>query len=100
MGTFSPLYTQTSPYYYTPIFGRFQTYYIHRTVTPNRLDIVVTLTNERYNQRPDNLAQDLYGDAELFWVIPVRNGLEDPIYDLTTNRTYIIPHPSFVRSLV
>jgi len=100
MATFEPQYDSSSPYFFTPIFGRFQLYYIHRPVSPNRLDVIVRLVNERYHQRPDNLAFDLYGDAGLFWVIPNRNGLEDPVFDLIVNKSYVIPHPSFVRSLV
>ena len=100
MATFEPRYTSSSPYFFTPIFGRFQLYYIHRPIAPNRLDTIVKLIDERYHRRPDNLAFDLYGDSDLFWVIPNRNGLEDPVFDLTINNAYVIPHPSYVRSLM
>lgn len=100
MGTFVPRYSQSSPYSITPIFGRFMAYYIHRSITPNALDTIVTLTDQRYHQRPDNLAQDLYGDSELFWVVPIRNGLEDPVYDLVVGQRYVLPHPSYVRSIL
>ncbi len=76
------------------------TYYIHRTVQPHHLDKISELNNYRYVHHPDNLAFDLYGSADLFWVIPVRNGLQDPVFDLEYGTLLIIPDPSYVRSLV
>jgi hypothetical protein len=97
---FTPQYTTESPYFYTPILGRFMAYYIHRRVPPHFLDTVIKITNERYQHRPDLLAQDIYGDPDLFWVIPIRNGLQDPIFDIKNGDFLTIPHPSFVRSLI
>ena len=97
---FQPRYDQVSPYGLTPIIGRFMAYYVHRTVPPNNLDVVVRLTDQRYNNRPDILANDVYGDPDLFWIVPVRNGLQDPVFDLKVNELYTIPHPSFVRTIV
>ena len=97
---FSPRYEIVSPYVLTPIISRFMTYYVHRSVPPNNLDVVITLNDQRYENRPDNLANDLYGDPDLFWVIAVRNGLQDPVFDFKVGRQYTIPHPSYVRTLV
>jgi hypothetical protein len=75
-------------------------YYVHRRIEPNNLDTVITLNDERYVNRPDILANDLYGDPDLFWVIALRNGLQDPIFDFKKGELYVIPHPSFVRTII
>ncbi len=97
---YSPLYNSESPYNFTNITGKFLTYYIHRSVTPHILDRVTILNNERYVNRPDILAMDLYGTEDLFWVIPVRNGLQDPVFDLTLGRALVIPDTSYVSTLI
>lgn len=97
---FEPNYSPESPYFPTPIVGRFMAYYIHRPVPPHRLDSTIKITDGRYVHRPDLLATDLYNDPDLFWVIPVRNGLQDPVFDLELGKTLIAPDPVFVRSLI
>ncbi len=97
---FSPSYESVSPYGVTPIINRFMVYYVHRSVPPHRLDTIITLNDERYHNRPDTLANDVYGDPDLFWVIALRNGLQDPVFDFKMGERYVIPHPSFVRTLV
>ena len=97
---YSPFYPTESPYFLTEIVGRFMTYYVHRSIPPHSLDKITQLNNERYVGRPDLLAFDLYGSADLFWVIPVRNGLQDPIFDLTFGKVLMIPDAAFVRSIV
>lgn len=97
---FTPQYEQVSPYGLTSIISRFLVYYIHRTVDPNELDVTIQLNDERYVNRPDILANDIYGDPDLFWVIAVRNGLQDPIFDFRKGELYIIPHPSYVRTII
>ena len=97
---YTPNYEPVSPYGITPIINRFMVYYVHRRVPPNNLDTVITLNDQRYVNRPDNLANDIYGDPDLFWVIALRNGLQDPVFDFKLGQQYVIPHPSFVRTLV
>lgn len=91
-------YEKTSPYAKTPIQGRFLGYYQHRMVPGHPDDKIMKIEIERYVNRPDNLAYDLYGDDNYWWVIPVRNGLQDPIFDLKIGKILIIPSPSYVRS--
>ena len=97
---YSPNYAPESPYAFTQIIGRFLAYYVHRQVPPHHLDVIIVLENERYTHRPDLLATDLYGDPDLFWVFAIRNGLQDPVFDLEFGVPLVIPHPSFVRTLV
>jgi len=96
---FRPRYTPDSPYGFTPIIGRFMVYYVHRAVPVHQLDQTITL-DHRYENRPDLLANDLYGDPDMFWIIAVRNGLQDPVFDFKAGERYTIPHPSFARTLV
>lgn len=97
---YEPNYDQVSPYALTPIAERFMIYYVHRSIPPNNLDTIIKLTDQRYVHRPDLLANDIYGDPDLFWVIAVRNGLQDPVFDFKLNELYTIPHPSFVRTII
>lgn len=95
-----PTYTKESPFFFTKIINRFLTYYVHRSVPPHRLDALIILNDGRYVNRPDLLAIDLYGNEDLFWIIPVRNGLQDPVFDLKLGETFVVPHPSFVQELI
>jgi len=97
---YEPDYEQASPFGVTTIINRFMVYYVHRVVEPHFLDAVIELNDERYVNRPDILANDLYGDPDLFWVIAVRNGLQDPVFDFKRGEFFTIPHPSYVRSIV
>ena len=97
---FIPEYSPESPYFFTNILGRFMAYYVHRPVPPHVLDRIFTLTNERHVRRPDLLAHDLYGTDNAWWVIPVRNGLQDPTFDLKLGERFVAPDPSFVRELL
>ena len=96
---YNPTYSKESPYFFTKIINRFLTYYVHRSIPPHELDSVITLNDETYVNRPDLLARDLYGDEDLFWVIPLRNGLQDPVFDLKLGELLVVPHPSFVEEL-
>lgn len=97
---YKPSYTSSSPYNLSGITGKYLTYYVHRSVAQHPLDRVTILNNERYVNRPDLLARDLYGNEDLFWVIPVRNGLQDPVFDFIFGRALLIPDPSYVSTLV
>jgi len=97
---YTPKYSTESPYNFTSIAGKYLAYYIHRSVLPHPFDRNTTLNNERYVNRPDLLALDLYGNEDLFWVVPVRNGLQDPVFDLTYGRALIIPDSTYVSTLI
>lgn len=55
----------------------------------------------RYDERPDLLAHDLYGDSNLWWVFSLRNPdlLKDPIRDFKSGLGIIIPSVEQVKSL-
>jgi hypothetical protein len=100
VSNFTPYYVTESPYSLTPIVSDYMTYYVHRSVNPHPFDRLYVINEERYIRRPDLLADDFYGDRDLWWVIPVRNGLEDPIFDLTRNKRIYIPDPTYVRTII
>lgn len=83
-------YQPTSPYYKTPFEGRFLSHYVHRKVPAHHDDSVALVPYEWVN-RPDLMALDVYGDDNFWMAIPLRNGFEDPVFDLTYNRAVIIP---------
>lgn len=97
---YEPQYDLQSPYHYSSMVQRFLTYYVHRPVDPNELDQVIQIVDPIYDRKPDLFAADHYGDDDLFWVIPVRNGFQDPVFDFRVGRTIIFPHPSYVRDLI
>ena len=55
-----------------------------------------------YKNRPDLLAFDLYGDAQLWWVFSARNpnALQDPVFDFIPGVTIFVPkYQTLVSSL-
>lgn len=98
--TYSPNYRPESPYALTSLVGRYMTYYVHRRVAPHPMDRLAIIDYERYVHRPDLLSLDIYGTEDLWWIIPVRNGLQDPIFDLEMGTEIIIPDSAYVRSLI
>lgn len=60
------------------------------------LDSISTLTyiiENKYQNRPDVLAYDLYGNAKLWWIFAILNQdtLLDPIMDFTAGLSIEIP---------
>lgn len=94
---YTPSYKNESPYRFTPIMGNYMAYYIHRQINPQKDDILVEMTDQRYVNRPDLLAADLYSDADLWWVFGVRNGWEDPIHDMKLGVQFFVPSQSYLR---
>lgn len=56
----------------------------------------------KYKNRPDLLAHDLYGTAQLWWIFAARNPdiINDPIYDFKTNITIYVPVRASMGALV
>ncbi len=55
----------------------------------------------KYHQRPDKLANDVYGNPKYFFVFLSRNMdlMEDPVYDLREGLTIMVPHPKVIQKL-
>lgn len=85
-------YSATSPYYTTETFGQFLDVISFRNF-PKYVDDKVFQINKIYEFRPDMLAFDLYGNANLWWVFAVRNPnvIEDPIGDFVSGTFIQLP---------
>lgn len=58
----------------------------------NDAEVETMVIGPKYNQRPDILAQDLYGNSKLWWVFAEYNQdtLVDPIIDFKSGVTIFI----------
>lgn len=54
----------------------------------------------RYNQRPDILADELYGDKNLSWIILLRNNMVDPFQEFVTGAVVFVPDRNRVISSI
>jgi hypothetical protein len=63
-----------------------------RDIAATTDDVLFEVTSN-YNNRPDLLAYDLYGDVNLWWVFAVRNKsiIKDPTFDLVTGVKIYLP---------
>jgi Base plate wedge protein 53 len=69
-----------------------------KDILPASDDILFTVT-QQYSLRPDLLAYDRYGEADLWWVFAVRNKdvLLDPVYDMLAGQRIYIPSNKRIR---
>jgi hypothetical protein len=88
-------YSQRSPYSATTQNNLYLELLQIRPVPAEKDDFRYTIENQ-YNRRPDLLAYDLYGSAQLWWVFVQRNMdvLKDPIYDFVAGTTIYCPKQS------
>jgi len=87
------LYPSTSPYTSTGIVnGKFLDVMINRPIPMLGSDRYWEITTV-YENRPDLLAYDLYGDSRLWWVFAQRNPnrLKDPLFDFVTGVGIYLP---------
>lgn len=85
-------YRKTSAYFSTNLYGKFLDIMTPRTITAYGDDTEMTIT-QAYEYRPDLLAYDLYGDANLWWVFAMRNPnvLKNPIGDFFAGQVILLP---------
>lgn len=90
-------YSKTSPYHGTAFFGNFLDIAADRQLPKDPGDVLYTI-DQPYNNRPDLLASDLYGDSSLWWVFAVRNPntLQDPLFDFTAGTIIYVPKKSAI----
>jgi hypothetical protein len=88
-------YSQQSPYSATTQNNLYLELLQIRPVPAEKDDFQYTIENQ-YNHRPDLLAYDLYGSAQLWWVFVQRNidVLRDPIYDFVPGTVIYCPKKS------
>lgn len=94
-------YARNSPYARTRFYGNFLDI-ADFPIIPKNADDVVFEINKTYQYRPDLLAFDLYGDANLWWVFALRNPntVKDPVFDMRAGRKIYLPKKSTLSSLL
>lgn len=87
-----PTYRATSAYSETPLSDYYLDTMVNRPISKEVDDVVFTI-NETYSNRPDLLAFDLYGHADLWWVFAQRNPntLVNPLIDFKTGTVIFLP---------
>ena len=91
-------YSKSSPYQTTSYYGNFLDVLEYRSISARGDDTLYTI-DKVYQNRPDLLAYDLYGDAALWWVFVVRNPnvLRDPIFDFVPGVTIYVPKKATIQ---
>jgi hypothetical protein len=94
-------YLSSSPYFLTETFGEFLDILNYRNIPKEADDIIYTI-KPQHALRPDLLAYDLYGDANLWWVFAVRNpnSIEDPIFDFQPGVTIFLPKSTTLKRVL
>jgi hypothetical protein len=94
-------YSTVSPYYATAFKSSYLDVLTLRDIPINKNDAYFEVTS-KYENRPDLLANDIYGDSKLWWVFAVRNKsiIKDPIYDLQAGIGIYIPQISTLRKVI
>lgn len=94
-------YNSNSPYAKTKFFGNFLDV-ANFPVMPKNADDVLFEINRTYQYRPDLLAFDLYGDANLWWVFALRNPntIKDPVFDMRKGYKIYLPKKETLDSLL
>lgn len=94
-------YSYSSPYYKTGMSNGYLDMLQLRDIPANDDDLLFEVT-QQYTHRPDLLAYDLYGDANLWWVFAVRNKsiLKDPIYDMLAGQRIYLPKITTLREAI
>lgn len=94
-------YNKSSPYASTQFTNGYLGILNLMDIPPESDDISLTLTG-KYLYRPDLLAYDLYGDAQLWWVFAARNKdiIRDSIYDFVIGQTIFIPKLTTIKQVL
>ena len=94
-------YARNSPYARTKFYGNFLDVAQFSNIPKNADDVVFEI-NRTYQYRPDLLAFDLYGDANLWWVFALRNPntIKDSIFDMRAGTKIYLPKKSILDSLL
>jgi hypothetical protein len=86
------VYNSHSPYYTTQLNSGYLDVINFRDIPSNKDDVLFELTKQ-YEHRPELLANDLYGDVNLWWVFAVRNKniIQDPVFDMVAGIKIYLP---------
>jgi hypothetical protein len=95
-------YSNASPYASTPTAKDGTLGYFSIRPVPAQEDDLVYTIEPQYENRPDLLAFDLYGNSKLWWVFTQRNMdiIEDPINDFTAGTEIYLPKSSNIKRVL
>lgn len=104
MSTTNTQYDSSSPYYTTDLNanGQYLGLWNYRTIPIAKSDALITISSV-YNNRPDLLAHDLYGSAQLWWVFAVRNPntlASDPLGNFTSGTQIMVPNATTLKTVL
>jgi hypothetical protein len=99
--TTRPVYDKNSPYAKTVFFGNYLDLINLPTIPKLASDQYFTV-NRTYQYRPDLLAYDLYGDANLWWVFAVRNPntITDPVFGMKPGTKIFLPKKETITAAI
>lgn len=94
-------YSNTSPWYTTPMKQNYLDILAIRPVSAEPDDILYSI-DAKFAYRPDLLAYALYDDPNLWWVFIQRNldVLQDPILDFVPGKKIYLPKNSSLRAVL
>lgn len=97
----SAKYKNTSPWFNTDITQTYLDILKIRAVSSELDDFLYTI-EPQYTYRPDLLAYDLYGTAELWWVFTQRNMdvIHDPVFDFVPGVKIYVPKLSSLTTVL
>jgi hypothetical protein len=86
-------YKNTSMYRNTKLRDNYLDIY-QPAIVPNFDDVKEFTITSKYHKRPDILANDLYGNAALWWVFVVYNRgmIRDPLFDFVNGIKILVPN--------
>ena len=93
--------SKTSPYFRTPLVGDYRDLLNLPDIPQSENDEYYTVEN-KFDRRPDLLANALYGSTRLWWIFTKRNMnlIQDPINDFRAGMIIRIPQKSAVANFI
>lgn len=76
-------------------------YYVPNNISYHSTDYYIVIPT-KYDLKPGNMANDLYGDPQLLWVFSVynRDVIQDPLFDFRAGIIIRIPTKQRLLSLI
>ena len=96
-----PIYDKNSPYAKTVFYGNYLDI-LNLPPMPKLASDQLFTVNRTYQLRPDLLAFDLYGDANLWWVFALRNPnvIKDPVFDMKPGARIFLPKKETITAAI
>ena len=96
-------YRPDSNYRITPIVNnKYLDIYTSPIINTSDFETTNIIIENKFNNRPDLLAYNLYGNSKLWWVFAMRNPniIKDPIFDLYTGQIIMVSSPQRIKTLL